>query len=153
MSTERIKELLDLMAQHGLSELELEEENFRIKLKKQSDRPENADAPSGVVAPPAALPAAAPAEPAAGASAAAPDEDIYEIRSPCVGTFYRARAPEEPTFVEVGDIVDPETVVCIVEAMKVMNEVKAECNGTIEKILIPNGDPVEYDQVLFRISP
>lgn len=147
------------MEQHGITELELEEDNFHIKLKKGGAAREAAgtpvipmalnaaDVPPAAPVPAAPSPVPAPAMPPASAVAS------HEIRSPCVGTFFRAPAPDAELFVETGDPVDPDTSVCIVEAMKVMNEIKAECHGTVEKILVENGQPVEYDQVLFLIAP
>ncbi len=157
MSTERILELLKLMEEHGITELEFEEENFRIKLKKGSAEAFNGGAvPLVAIAPQAALPAgAAAAETAAPEKSAQPAAtgDQQFIRSPCVGTFFRAPAPDADFFVEVGDQVEPDTVVCIVEAMKVMNEVQAGCHGTVEKILAQNEQAVEYDHALFLIAP
>jgi acetyl-CoA carboxylase biotin carboxyl carrier protein len=107
----------------------------------------------GMGAAPAA-PAPAPgAEAPAQAAAGAGDEGLIEVRSPCVGTFFRAPRPESEPFVVEGDPVEAETTVCIVEAMKVMNEVRAEHHGTVEKFLVSNGDAVEYDQVLMLIAP
>jgi acetyl-CoA carboxylase biotin carboxyl carrier protein len=154
MSAERIKELLALMDKNDLVELELQEGEFRVKLVK--NRPQMtavAAAPVAMVAHPAipvpaAAPGAAPAKPAA----AAGGEGRKELSSPIVGTFYRASKPEADPFVEVGSHVDPDTTVCVIEAMKVMNEVKAEVKGTIREILVENGQPVEYGQPIFVIE-
>jgi acetyl-CoA carboxylase biotin carboxyl carrier protein len=149
MSTERIQELLQLMEAHDLVELELKEENFKVRLSKQG-----AGLPLMQAVPHAALPAApqgGASEPAAGAGAAAPGEGLPVIESPIVGTFYTAPAPEADPFVKVGDKVGKETVVCIVEAMKVMNEVHAGIGGVIAEILVENGEAVEFGQPLFRI--
>ncbi|MCX7934495.1 MAG: acetyl-CoA carboxylase biotin carboxyl carrier protein [Planctomycetota bacterium] len=147
MSLERIRELLQLMKEHDLAELELSEKDFSVKLKKAM--------PAIMATPAAPAPAlaAAPSPPPAVASAAASDEGLVPIKSPIVGTFYRASAPDAQPFVNVGQKVTKETVVCIVEAMKIMNEIKAGVNGTIEKILVENGEPVEYGQPLFLVRP
>ncbi len=142
MSSERIQELLQLMAEHGLSELELEEGEFKVRLAKPTAPVAGVAAP----APMAAAPAAAPA-------AAAVDSDLVPIDSPIVGTFYRSPAPDADPFVKAGDSVDDEAVVCIVEAMKVMNEVKSGVRGTIAQILVENGEAVEYGQPLFLVKP
>ena len=105
------------------------------------------------MAAPVASPDASGVNPAVAAPAAPDTSGLLEVRSPCVGTFYRSPSPDSDTYVEAGDPVDPDSVVCIVEALKVMNEVKAEVHGTIEKILVGNEEHVEYDQVLFLIAP
>lgn len=145
MSTERIEALLQLMESHELAELELEEGDFKVRLAK---RVSGADLPM-VVAP------GGGAAPAAAASAAEPEVDpnLKPVESPIVGTFYRAPAPDAASFVDVGDTVDEDTVVCIVEAMKVMNEVRAGMRGTVAQVLVENGEPVEYGQPLFLVRP
>ncbi len=103
---------------------------------------------------PAAITSSAPADPAvsgATAVAEAPDLDLATIDSPMVGTFYAAPNPDSPPFVNVGSTVDAETVVCLVEAMKIFNEIKAECSGTIEKVMVSNGESVEFGQPLFKV--
>ena len=109
-------------------------------------------APAPVFSAPAPAPAPAPADPAR-AAAATPDAGQSEIRSPMVGTFYRAPSPEAPNYVEVGGRVEKGQVVCIVEAMKLMNEIEAEISGTIERVLIENATPVEFNQPLFLVRP
>jgi acetyl-CoA carboxylase biotin carboxyl carrier protein len=145
MSTERIQELLQLMESHELAELELEEGDFKVRLCKQT----------GPVMQAAALPApTAPPATTEGVTEPAPEEmEGTVIESPIVGTFYRSPAPDADAFVKVGDRVEDETVVCIVEAMKVMNEVKAQTSGSIARILVENGDPVEFGQPLFLVKP
>ncbi len=147
---ERLKELIRLMNDNDLVELEVEEEGVRVRLCKEG----RDVSPAPVVIPHAAA-ASAPAEAASeGAqSAGAGDEGCLFIKAPMVGTFYRAPAPDEAPFVEVGDEVDEDTVVCIIEAMKVMNEVKAGLRGKVEEILVENGMPVEYGQPLMKVSP
>jgi acetyl-CoA carboxylase biotin carboxyl carrier protein len=149
MSVERIRELLELMEAHGLQELELEESEFKVRLSKEGPAPQ--------VAMPLQAPAQLPAQPAGGSapSEAAPSqlEGTSPIESPIVGTFYSSPAPDADPFVRVGDRVDEETVVCIVEAMKVMNEVKAGARGTVAEVLVENGEAVEYGQPMFLIHP
>jgi acetyl-CoA carboxylase biotin carboxyl carrier protein len=155
MSVERIKELLSLMDKNDLIELELEEGEFRVKLVKS--RPHLA-AVAAAPAPAAPHPSAPAAPAAAGAPAAKPAatprrEGLVELTSPIVGTFYRAGAPDSEPFVEVGSHVEADSTLCVIEAMKVMNEVKAETKGTIREILVENGQPVEYGQPIFVIEP
>jgi acetyl-CoA carboxylase biotin carboxyl carrier protein len=137
-----IKAIVDLMEKNGLTAFEMERGGFRIALSK------------GAVAGPAVsyapAPVAAPASAAAPAEAAAPAASGKEIPSPMVGTFYTAPSPESPAFVKVGQKVTPDTVVAIIEAMKVMNEIKAEASGTITEVAAENGQPVQFGQALFR---
>ena len=142
-STERIEKLLELMESHSLNELELEEKDFRVRLAKQ--------APALLAAPQVA----APVVPAGGvAPAAGPDRTgLVPVKSPIVGTFYKSPAPDADPFVKIGDTIGEDTVVCIVEAMKVMNEVKSGVNGAIAEILVQNGEAVEFDQPLFMVRP
>ncbi len=145
-SADRIRELLELMEGHELVELQLEEPEFKIKLRK-------AGAQAPLLAPvPAPAAAPAPTAPVA-TSAGTPEDDegLTPITSPIVGTFYRAPSPEAEAFVNEGARVDSETVVCIIEAMKIMNEIKAGMKGTIARILMENGEPVEYGQPLFLV--
>jgi acetyl-CoA carboxylase biotin carboxyl carrier protein len=136
-----IKALIDLMQKNGLTAFEMEKDGFRISLAK-----ETAFAPAAGYAPaPVAVPATA-----APAAASAPAASGKEIPSPMVGTFYGAPSPESPPFVKVGQKVTPDTVVCIIEAMKVMNEIKAEITGTITEVAAENGQPVQFGQALFR---
>lgn len=153
MDLKEIKELIALMKKNDLSVFKMEREGFRITLKKGVDFP----APTARGAAPATAPAAGATAPAAAAAAvppaaAAAPAPARAIVSPMVGTFYRAPTPETPPFVEVGAEVTEETVVCIIEAMKVMNEIKAETSGVIAEVLIDNGRPVEYGQPLFRLK-
>ena len=146
MSVDRIRELLKLMDEHKLVELALSEKDFSVTLKKPS-------APAMALAAMHPVPAlAAPQAPAA-AKPAEEDKSLVPIKSPIVGTFYRAPAPDANPFVNVGGKVNKATVVCIVEAMKIMNEIKAGVDGTVEKILVENGEPVEYGQPLFLVRP
>ncbi len=144
-----IKAIIDLMEKHDLAVFEIEREGFRLKLQK---------GPS-VQSPAAASPAVAgPAEAAATAPETAPPTHkaietvpLKEIVSPMVGTFYRSASPDGAPFVDVGKSVTEDTVVCIIEAMKVMNEIKAETSGVIAEVAVENGKPVQFGQVLFRI--
>ncbi|MFQ5952725.1 MAG: acetyl-CoA carboxylase biotin carboxyl carrier protein [Candidatus Omnitrophota bacterium] len=145
MNIKKIKELVDLMNDNGLSEIEIEQEGMKIKLSKKA---------TGIieqVVTPVARPAAAPPEEAAKPTEAA--KGLSEIQAPMVGTFYRAPAPDAESYVEVGDVVHKGDVVCIIEAMKLMNEVKSEINGRIVEIPVENAEPVEYGQALFLVEP
>jgi len=143
-----IKAIVDLMKKNALTEFELEHQDFKIKLKRGLGAPASADEPPTYTPPPVV---AAPA--AASAPSAAPAQELFEIKSPMIGTFYRAPSPESDDYVEIGTEVNPETVVCIIEAMKVMNEIKAEAKGVVTHILVESGKPVEFGQPLFRIRP
>jgi acetyl-CoA carboxylase biotin carboxyl carrier protein len=146
-----IRQLVKLMVDNDLSEVDLESENEKIKLKRGGQA-------GGVSYLPAPAPAAAPAgqAPAAPATPAAaddePDDDGPTIDSPMVGTFYAASSPDAEPFVKAGDSVKADTVICIVEAMKVFNEIKAEQSGTIAEVLVESGQAVEYGQPLFRLK-
>jgi acetyl-CoA carboxylase biotin carboxyl carrier protein len=146
MDLKDIKALIDLMQKNGLTAFEMEKDGFRISLAKETAF---APAVSYAHAPVAAAPAAA-APAAAPAEAAAPAASGKEIPSPMVGTFYSSPSPESPPFVKVGQKVTPDTVVCIIEAMKVMNEIKAEVSGTVTEVAAENGQPVQFGQALFR---
>ena len=145
MDLKEIKALIDLMQKNGLTAFEMEKDGFRISLAKETGY-----ARAMAYAAPPAAPAAAVPAPAAAAEAAAPAASGKEIPSPMVGTFYSAPSPESPAFVKVGQKVTPDTVVCIIEAMKVMNEIKAEVSGTITEVAAENGQPVQFGQALFR---
>jgi acetyl-CoA carboxylase biotin carboxyl carrier protein len=141
-----IKALIDLMKKNGLTAFEMEKDGFRIALAK-----EGAYAPAMTYAAPAPV-ASAPAPAPAAAAEAKPAVSGKEITSPMVGTFYTSPSPESPSFVSVGQTVTPDTVVCIIEAMKVMNEIKAEVSGVITEVAAENGQPVQFGQALFRIK-
>ena len=135
------------MKKHDLSVFEIEKEGFRLKLQR------GASAPQATIAVPAASTVSPKTAPAAEPTPAKPIETVpmKEIVSPMVGTFYRAASPDTPAFVEVGKPVTEETVVCIIEAMKVMNEIKAETSGVIAEVLADNGKPVQFGQALFKV--
>lgn len=146
----QIKAVIDLMKKHDLSVFEIEREGFRLKLQRGAS-----GSPSAIAAPAAAagpgragLAGSEPPPPAAKAIESVP---MKEIVSPMVGTFYRAASPDAPAFVEVGKPVTEDTVVCIIEAMKVMNEIKAETSGVIAEVLAENGKPVQFGQALFKV--
>jgi acetyl-CoA carboxylase biotin carboxyl carrier protein len=145
-----IQAIIDLMKENDISIFEMEKEGLKIKLQKSGGTPNGTPL---IAAPIAVAPAASPAPAAETAAAtekssAAPGKEIV---SPMVGTFYRASAPDAPPFVEVGATVNEDTVVGIIEAMKVMNEIKAEMSGTIAEVLAENGKPVQFGQTLFRV--
>lgn len=149
MDLRKIKSLVELMNENALSEVELEEEGMKVRLRK-----------FGAGGPVLPVPSYAPSHAPAPAAPAAPVEGKAEkaekpgriIPSPMVGTFYRAPGPDAKPFVDAGSPVGKDTVVCIVEAMKVMNEIKAECEGVIEEVLVQNGQAVEFGQPLFRLK-
>ena len=140
-----IKAIIDLMKKHDLSVFEIEKEGFRLKLEKGPSTQAAAAAPPAVAGPPKAVPAT-PVAPKAIEST-----PLREILSPMVGTFYRSASPDVPPFVDVGKTVTEDTVVCIIEAMKVMNEIKAETSGVIAEVLAENSKPVQFGQALFRV--
>jgi acetyl-CoA carboxylase biotin carboxyl carrier protein len=148
-----IKAVIDLMKKNDLSVFEMEKDGFKLKLQKGAGDQTVFAAPANGL--PASAPASAAPAPVSPAVAAAPETEkgsaLREIVSPMVGTFYRAGSPESPAFVEIGKAVTEETVVCIIEAMKVMNEIKAEIKGVIVEIVAEGGKPVQFGQVLFRV--
>ena len=162
VNMEELRELIGLLRDNGLAELELENEGFRVRLKRESAYPEPSHAPAShhapTAAPAPAAPAPAPAAPGPAhpgtqaTTAAAQDQDLHIISSPIVGTFYRSPSPTAEPFVKIGSNVEQDTVVCIIEAMKLMNEIQAEATGEVVKIYVENGQPVEYGQPLFGIQ-
>lgn len=150
------------MKRSELSEFEFEEEGFKIKIKRGSggipiisSAPQSAH-PFPVAIAPAEAPTlatrASPPPPAAGAPSGADEAGFAYVKSPMVGTFYRSPSPENPSFVEINARVEEKTVVCIIEAMKIMNEIQSETKGTVVEILVENGQPVEYGQRLFKVK-
>jgi acetyl-CoA carboxylase biotin carboxyl carrier protein len=144
-----IKAIIDLMKKNDLSVFEMEKDGFRLKLQKGAGEQTVFSAPAPATPAPAAN---GPGTTAAPPPEAAASSTLKDIVSPMVGTFYRAGSPETPAFVDVGKEVSEETVVCIIEAMKVMNEIKAETKGVIAEIVAENGKPVQFGQVLFRVK-
>ena len=152
VNMDELRELIALLRDNGLAELELENEGFRVRLRRESAFGESA--PVAPVHHSAHAPApSGPAHPGTQATtAAAQDQDLHIIQSPIVGTFYRSPSPSADAFVKIGSNVEPDTVVCIIEAMKLMNEIQAEMSGEVVKIYVENGQPVEYGQPLFGLQ-
>jgi len=156
MDIKEIKAVIDLMRKNSLTEFEYEKDGTKIRIQRGPDgKPQVFTTTPGVATAPALVPV-----PLAIPTAAAPTpvpapaaESLPSINSPMVGTFYASPAPDAPAYVSVGTVVTPESVVCIIEAMKVMNEIKAEMSGTITEILVESGKPVEFGKPLFRIRP
>jgi len=158
MDLREIQALIKFVSQNSVDEVEINRKDFKLLIKKNPAQVTTAvvSAPTMVAAPvaaqaPAAIPATAPAVAAAPVAPAA--TNYIEIKSPMVGTFYRASNPETPNFVNVGDEVAPGKVVCIIEAMKLFNEIESDIKGKIVKVLVDNATPVEYDQPLFLVEP
>jgi len=159
---DELRELIGLLRDNGLAELELENEGFRVRLRRESAAGETTYVPAPALAPvPAPEKATAPTAPVAGgpahpgtqaATEASHDQDLHIISSPIVGTFYRSPSPSADPFVKIGSNVEQDSVVCIIEAMKLMNEIQAETTGEVVKIYVENGQPVEYGQPLFGIK-
>jgi acetyl-CoA carboxylase biotin carboxyl carrier protein len=148
-----IKKIVKLMDDHGLSQFQYEKEDFNLKLKKGVDIDEIQSLLGSLGSAPAPVaPLAAPAQAPAAAESAAPEPAGEEISSPMVGTFYRKSSPESPNFVEVGDAVSEGQTLCIIEAMKVMNEIKAEKSGTIAQVCVDDGNSVQFGDALFRLQ-
>jgi acetyl-CoA carboxylase biotin carboxyl carrier protein len=156
MEIKDIKRIVELMKANDLSEFSMKDEDFELAMKRGGgEAPQVVYASAPAAAPVAAAPAAAPAAEAAAPAAASDSEDdgLIEIPSPIVGTFYRRPSPDAENFVSVGSAVSEDTVVCIVEAMKVMNEIKADVKGVIKKILVDDTSSVQYGQPLFLVEP
>jgi acetyl-CoA carboxylase biotin carboxyl carrier protein len=160
VNMDELRELIALLRDNGLAELELEREDFRVRLRRETT-PVSGD--HGAAFPvrnqvaPDAAPAVSPAPPppptgSHAPAAASEDQNLHIIPSPFVGTFYRSPSPSAEPFVKIGTSVEPQTVVCIIEAMKLMNEIQAEASGEVVKIYVENGQPVEYGQPLFGIK-
>ena len=152
LNMDELRDLANLVIEHGFTDFEFENENIRVRLSKMTGvpvahvaLPGTADPMVGVASP--VTTDAAPAEPAAD-----PDAGLFKITSPIVGTFYRSSGPDKDAYVSEGSIVSPEMTVCIVEAMKLMNEIQAEVSGQVVKIYVENGQQVEYGQALFGIK-
>lgn len=155
MNKKEIEELIKFVSKAGVSEVSLETSDIKITIKNGTTRVvEQVVTTAPIVhAMPQAAPVAAPA-PAAPAAAPASDDSKYiTIKSPMIGTFYRSSNPEKPSFVNVGDEIKPGKVLCIIEAMKLFNEIESEVSGKIVKVLVDNSSPVEYDQPLFLVDP
>jgi acetyl-CoA carboxylase biotin carboxyl carrier protein len=154
MDLRKLKKLIDLVQESGIAELEITEGEERVRIASGgavSVTPLAAQAPAAAAAPLPASPAAAPAA-GAPAAAAVPAAEGHVVKSPMVGTFYRAPSPDAKPFVEEGGTVKEGDTICVIEAMKLMNEIEADAGGTIKQILVENGQPVEYGQALFIIG-
>ncbi|MHC4148507.1 MAG: acetyl-CoA carboxylase biotin carboxyl carrier protein [Planctomycetota bacterium] len=154
---QKIKELIEIMKENDLVEVEIKHDDDKIFLKRAQPQPPAVTAVpivgSNIPVAPGGSDQAQTLGPEAAASAAQEQEELVEIKASIVGTFYATPSPDSDAFVEVDDHVDPQTVVCIIEAMKVMNEIKAETGGTIAEVLVTSGQAVEYGQVLFKVRP
>ncbi len=170
MTFKEIQELIRLVGKTKLNEFKVKDGDFEMIIRSENYTKASNAAPIIQAAPsimpmaqapaapaaaaPAAVPAATPATPAAEATPAKEDTSKYiEIKSPMIGTFYRSASPEKPVYVSVGDKIEKNSVVCIIEAMKLFNEIEAEVSGTIVKVLVEDSQPVEYDQPLFLVDP
>jgi acetyl-CoA carboxylase biotin carboxyl carrier protein len=149
----KVRKFIELMNEHDLSEIDLRQGDQRIRLRRGPETVTVATSPAAPPGSPQAFSANQGAATDTKRGAAAPEDGTTSIRSPMVGTFYAAASPESPPFVKIGDQVGPETTVCIVEAMKVFNEIPAECSGRIIAVLAQSGDAVEFGQPLFRVEP
>jgi acetyl-CoA carboxylase biotin carboxyl carrier protein len=152
MELKEIKKIVEMMTENDLAEFLLEEEAFTLQLKRGTAGVTQIVSTPQMVSAPVAAPAQA-AAPVAMAPAANENEGLIEIKSPMVGTFYRSPSPDSDSFVQIGQEVTSDTVVCIIEAMKVMNEIQAEVKGKIKKILLDNATPVQFGQALFLVEP
>jgi acetyl-CoA carboxylase biotin carboxyl carrier protein len=165
MKLPEIQDLIKFVAKAGVSEVEIEQKDFKITIKTENHKKKSEEhimmmpqmpmyqqqqMPAPAPAP--QLPAAAPA-PAAATSAPAEDSKLITIKSPMIGTFYRKPSPDKPNFVEVGTSIKAGDVICIVEAMKLFNEIEAEISGKVVKVLVDDMSPIEYDQPLFLVEP
>ncbi|MCU0442983.1 MAG: acetyl-CoA carboxylase biotin carboxyl carrier protein [Bacteroidia bacterium] len=155
MELKEIKELIKLVSEAEVSEVEVEKGDFKIAIKKVEEKTTIVQAPAVQAAPVQVTIPAAPAAPAAPVAPAAPStsSNLITIKSPMIGTFYKSSSPDKPAFVNIGDEIKPGSVLCIVEAMKLFNEIESEVSGKIVKILVENASPVEYDQPLFLVEP
>ncbi len=171
MKLTEIQDLIKFVARAGVTEVEIEQKEFKLTIKsempkgrgkKEEQVVQTIQVPAAVpqmvqAAPVAAAPAPAPAPtPAAPAAPAAPAEDksnLVEIKSPMIGTFYRRPSPDKDVFAEVGDVIKPGDTVCVIEAMKLFNEIESEVQGKIVKVLVDDNSPIEYDQPLFLVDP
>ena len=161
MKTAEIRDLIDFIAKSGLNEVNIETKELKLHVKREPDQKIFKSAQAAAPAP--SLPSltsvleSAPQQSLAGtartATSEAPGKKTLEIKSPMIGTFYRSSSPDSPPFVSVGDKVTKGQTVCIIEAMKLFNEIESEVSGTVVKVMVENATPVEYDQVLFAVEP
>jgi acetyl-CoA carboxylase biotin carboxyl carrier protein len=159
MNLTQIQELIKFVSKSGVSEVAIEQKDFKITIKAQENKgkvQEVIQVAVPQIAAPAAIPAPAPAAQTPAPSAPKAEEvagNTIEVRSPMIGTFYRSSAPDKPPFVEVGTVIKPGDTVCVIEAMKLFNEIESEVSGKIVKVLVSDSTPVEYDQPLFLVEP
>lgn len=159
MKTKEIRDLIDFISKSGLNEVSIETEELKISIKRDAETrviERSAAAPAAPAPAPAAsapAPAAEAPKAEAPASSGSSESNYVEVKSPMIGTFYRSSNPDTPPFVSVGDKIEQGQTVCIVEAMKLFNEIESEVSGTIVKVMVENASPVEYDQVLFLVDP
>ena len=157
MKTTEIRDLIDFISKSGLNEVNIETKELKLQVKREPDqkvfKSTPVVAPIAPVSAPVAVAAPAPAAPKAPAAEPASGKKTVDIKSPMIGTFYRTPNPDSPPFASVGDKVTKGQTVCIIEAMKLFNEIESEVSGTIVKVMVENASPVEYDQVLFVVEP
>lgn len=156
MKTSEIRDLIDFIAQSGLNEVDIETKELKLHVKREPDQKVLKSSAPVMAAPVAAAPVALPVAitpPAKTESPVASTKNTVEIKSPMIGTFYRSANPDSPAFASVGDKITKGQTVCIIEAMKLFNEIESEVSGTIIKAMVENASPVEYDQVLFVVEP
>ncbi len=156
MDIKEIQELIKFVAKSGVSEVSIDRKDFKITIKAQTTQTiVSASIPAAPVvqALPPAAPAAAAPSPAAAPAPVAEASNLITIKAPMIGTFYRSSAPDKPLFVNVGDEIKAGQVICIIEAMKLFNEIESEVSGKIVKVLVDNASPIEYDQPLFLVEP
>lgn len=160
MNIKEIQDLIKFVAKSGVNEVEIEQKDFKLTIKTESSQeqrqvyvqaPQMAQLPQAVQQ--IAAPVAAPIAPAAPALAVAEDSNLIIIKSPMIGTFYRSAGPDKDSFVSVGESISVGDTICIIEAMKLFNEIEAEISGKIVKVLVDDSTPVEYDQPLFLVEP
>ncbi len=153
MDLKDIKAIIDLMRKNAISEFELERQEFKIRLKRGMNGNQAVNFDDTVTSIPPISSASALPAPGSSPSRNDPPSAAIEVKSPMIGTFYRSPSPESSAYADVGTEVNPDTVVCIIEAMKVMNEIKAEVRGVVTQVLVDNAKPVEFGQPLFRLRP
>lgn len=153
MKAKEIQDLIDYISNTGLAEVKIKTEEFELSVKKYADSAAPSATPQVVMHAPAAAPAVQSPAPAAAAPVAAAPSNLVEIKSPMIGTFYLSPNPESAPFVEEGGSIRSGQTICIIEAMKLFNEIESDISGKIVKILVANASPVEYDQPLFLIDP
>jgi acetyl-CoA carboxylase biotin carboxyl carrier protein len=152
MNVKEIKEMINLMNENGLVELEIEKEGMRIRLKKGSGHPEGPAGGQIVIEKERVVPEGSRIQQAQ-AEIEKMAAKTTEIKAPMVGTFYRAPSPESPAYVEIGQVIEPGQVICVIEAMKLMNEIKAEVRAKVVEIIVENAEPVEFAQPMFIVEP